>query len=77
MEAVDGGVRPKVTQKGQCPCFLWSTSLGFLFICGVASVTLTARPRFTLVCLLWNKLTLGLPSASCALWFSASLDFPG
>lgn len=28
MEAVDGVVRPKVTQKGPRPCFLWSTSLG-------------------------------------------------
>lgn len=65
----------KASVRASCGLPPWEQ--GFLFICGVASVTLTARPRFTLVCLLWNKLTLGLPSASCALWFPASLDFPG
>lgn len=28
LEAVDGEVLLKVTQKGPCLCFLWSTSLG-------------------------------------------------
>lgn len=76
---VDGEVQPEVTQKGQCPCFLWSTSLG-----AELPVCLWCRLCYTncqeqvcpCLCLLWNELTLVFPFACCKRWFPASLDFP-
>lgn len=81
IEAYGGGreEQPKVTQKSQCPWFIWCTSLEAglpVYLWSHLAYTNNRVCIYSCLCQLWNQLTWVLSFYQLCTLDSASLDFP-